>query len=65
MLLIWLGIIECVCSSFVDIDGHGNCQTKVKKQYGCYVKEPSKCSDTIPSYGLLYSLSQACNSKSK
>ena len=56
-----LSLVGCVCSAFIDEDGHGNCAKKFQEQYGCYVKDPTECKDTIPSYGRLYSVSEACN----
>ena len=51
----------CTCDSFVDNEGHGNCKKSVRDQFGCYVNEPTNCTDLeIGNEDRKYSLSQAC-----
>ena len=53
-------ILDCGCNSFVDEEGHGNCEKKYNNQFGCYINEPSSCTDLISYDGRKYSLAQAC-----
>ena len=57
--------LDCLCDSFIDVDGHGICRKEHRNKIGCYVKKPSYCADTITNddNGRLYSLSQACELK--
>ena len=36
---------NCSCSTYVDINGHGNCKKELQKRPICYVNEPSSCQD--------------------
>ena len=50
-----------MCNEYVDKNGHGNCGLTYNGEVGCYVEEPTSCSDTIASYGRRYSVSEACS----
>ena len=58
--LLFVDLLDCSCSSFVDADGYGNCEKQDMNEFGCYVNEPSTCTD-LASYDMgKYSISQAC-----
>lgn len=56
-------MIDCTCKSFVDIDGYGDCKMEYNNHFGCYVKEPSTCTDREAYNGLQYSLAEACRNR--
>ena len=53
----------CVCNSFVDDNGYGNCEKEFRNQRGCYVENPSLCTDTKRFRGKLFSFSNACRKR--
>ena len=53
-------LLGCECDFYLDRNGHGNCEKEHDKQFGCYVKEPTTCTDTIASDGRLFSRFEAC-----
>ena len=50
----------CSCIDFIDEDGYGNCKRLFDGTFGCYVREPTSCSDTITFFGREFSKSEAC-----
>ena len=51
----------CTCDKYIDEYGYGNCRLTYKGQVGCYVEEPTACSDTTQYNGHVFSISEACS----
>ena len=54
----------CECDSFLDVEGYGNCEKRYLYGNGCYVEIPTTCTDTEIFNGRIYSISDACSTRS-
>ena len=64
IILIFIeNLLGCVCNTFIDEYGHGNCTMEYSGRVGCFVKEPTTCKDNIIFSNKNYSASQACNQR--